>query len=191
MVCLAPVAGLAKGTTTMDAAEAKIPDSLNAAMKPANSVAKPNGTANNFTRFEAMLKQAGWVSPCGAINGFSLYEAKDEKANFVCMRNCGGDCCEGIVALKPVDNETLQVYLSFIYAPLQNTLASMKENYVAPHAAERTPALRQAIMDHLKSSDHAEFEFDHLNVRADCHAIPESDFKAGMRPEMIIKLWIP
>jgi hypothetical protein len=177
---------------------AKAAEWLQKAVDQGDDIAKMNletmrsqGKLGNFAVFQASMAKAGFLSSMGVLNGFSMYQSKENKLNFVSMRSCDGYCCEGLVSTQPMDEKDLDAYILFVYSPLQNTLYLANKDSVANGFKERVVLLREEIMTNLKQSNRTEFAFDHLNVRGECPPVSDAEFKAGHRPQLTIKLWIP
>jgi len=150
-----------------------------------------NAQAENFKSFQSVLKEEGFAYK-GLVLGFQMYEKPKIK---LMARNCDGFLCEGFIVAEPVSDEMLAENLVLIYGGLQNTILNNPNNkaeWVGPDSwRRRIYVLIEQVMSNLKHSNRTEFAFDNLNVRGQCDPIPEKDYKAGKRPVLIIKLWIP
>jgi TPR repeat protein len=151
------------------------------------------GKLGNFSRFKEDIAKTGLFTPDKVLNGFSIFQNKEDKLNLLAMRSCDGYCCEGFIAIQPMEVDDLDGYIGFLYGPLQNTLYLTKKESVENGFKERVSVLRSQIMANLKqsTSNRTEFAFDHLNVRGECPPVSDAEFKAGKRPVLTIKLWIP
>jgi hypothetical protein len=91
--------------------------SLEATHSQGKAVPLKNSASNgsgNFGEFQATIQKTGLFNSEGVANGFSLYQGKENKLNFISMRPWGGYCCEGVVAVQPMDDTDLEGYIMFV-----------------------------------------------------------------------------
>lgn len=91
-----------------------------------------------------------------------------------------------------MSDEELGVNVLWIYGSLQNTLEWKHRKAVdSSKMATRVRMLVKQILANLNQANRTEFAFDNLNVRGECYPLSDKDYKAGKRPPLTIKLWIP
>lgn len=150
-----------------------------------------NAQAGNFGSMQDALKKAGFQYK-GVANDFLIYEKP--KIKFL-VRNCNGFLCEGFIVADTVSDEILAENLILLYGGLQNTFLNhpnSKVEWVEPGSwRRRVFVLIEQVLTNLKQSNKTEFAFDHLNVRGQCIPVSEEDYRAGHRPVLTIKLWMP
>ncbi|MGO9579681.1 MAG: hypothetical protein ACLP2P_09745 [Desulfobaccales bacterium] len=144
--------------------------------------------AGNFKNFQSLMKSQGFTYVT-TQNGFETY--KKSNVSFA-MRSCDEYCCEGIIVADPMSDEELGANIVWLYGSLQNTLEWKGRKAVDPSMmASRVKILVRQIMANLYQANRTEFAFDYLNVRGQCNPVPDKEYKAGKRPVLVIKLWIP
>lgn len=144
--------------------------------------------AGNFKNFQTVMNDQGF-NYVNTLNGFSGYEKPNVS---IWMRSCEGYCCEGFLVAKPMSHEELGVNVLWVYGSLQNTLEWKGREAVDPSKmARRVRMLVKQILTNLNQANRTEFAFDNLNVRGECYPVSDKDYKAGKRPGLTIKLFIP
>jgi hypothetical protein len=150
-----------------------------------------NAQGENFASMQDALNEAGFAYK-GVANGFLIYDKPKIK---LLVRSCNGFLCEGSIMADPVSDDELARNLILLYGGLQNTILNhpnSKFKWVEPDSwRRRVFVLIEQIFSNLKQSNKTEFAFDHLNVRGQCIPVSEKDYKAGHRPVLTIKMWLP
>jgi TPR repeat protein len=171
---------------------------LSASGSTPNGNAPPGmASAGNFKKFQDTMKDQRFTYQKALnFNEFFTYQKGSNKPPIIMIsaRNCKGYCCEGLIVAQPMSDTELAGYVGIVYIYLQDTLRSLGRDFVDLvefSEAGRVRLLVDQVMTNLKQSHRTEFAFDNLNVRGECHPVAEKDYRAGKRPSLMIKLWIP